>query len=101
VAGRLKREVRALVLGHLQRGGTPTAFDRVLATQFGAHAVRLVHEGRFGQMVCYRPPDIASVAIAQAITTPATIDPRHSAVQAARALGIGFGDGLDASPFAG
>jgi 6-phosphofructokinase 1 len=100
VAGRLKREVRALVLGHLQRGGTPTAFDRVLATQFGAHAVRLVHEGRFGQMVCYRPPDIASVAISQAISTPATIDPRHSAVQAARALGIGFGDGVDSSPFA-
>jgi 6-phosphofructokinase 1 len=100
VAGRLKREVRALVLGHLQRGGTPTAFDRVLATQFGAHAVRLVHEGRFGQMVCYRPPDIASVAISQAITTPATVDPAHSAVQAARALGIGFGDGVDASPFA-
>ena len=100
VAGRLKREVRALVLGHLQRGGTPTAFDRVLATQFGAHAVRLVHEGRFGQMVCYRPPDITSVAISQAISTPATIDPRHSAVPAARALGIGFGDGVDSSPFA-
>jgi 6-phosphofructokinase 1 len=100
VAQRLGREVRALVLGHLQRGGTPTAFDRVLATQFGAHAVRLVHEGRFGQMVCYRPPDIASVAIAQAITTPATVDPTHSAVQAARALGIGFGDGVDSSPFA-
>jgi len=100
VAKRLGREVRALVLGHLQRGGTPTAFDRVLATQFGAHAVRLVHEGRFGQMVCYRPPDIASVAISQAISTPATIDPRHSAVQAARALGIGFGDGVDSSPFA-
>ena len=99
VASRLKREVRALVLGHLQRGGTPTAFDRVLATQFGAHAVRLVHEGRFGQMVCYRPPDIASVAISQAITTPATVDPAHSAVQAARALGISFGDGVDASPF--
>jgi 6-phosphofructokinase 1 len=100
VASRLKREVRALVLGHLQRGGTPTAFDRVLATQFGAHAVRLVHEGRFGQMVCYRPPDITSVAISQAITTPATVDPAHSAVQAARALGIGFGDGVDSSPFA-
>ncbi|NBW97808.1 MAG: 6-phosphofructokinase, partial [Planctomycetia bacterium] len=100
VAKRLGREVRALVLGHLQRGGTPTAFDRVLATQFGAHAVRLVHEGRFGQMVCYRPPDIASVAIAQAISAPATVDPAHAAVRAARALGIGFGDGVDASPFA-
>jgi 6-phosphofructokinase 1 len=100
VARRLGRDVRALVLGHLQRGGTPTAFDRVLATQFGAHAVRLVHEGRFGQMVCYRPPDIASVAISEAVATLATIDPRHSAVQAARALGIGFGDGIEASPFA-
>ncbi|MFM8378301.1 MAG: 6-phosphofructokinase, partial [Planctomycetia bacterium] len=100
VAQRLGREVRALVLGHLQRGGTPTAFDRVLATQFGAHSVRLVHEGRFGEMVCYRPPDIASVAISQAIVTPATVDPAHSAVQAARALGIGFGDGVEASPFA-
>ena len=100
VAKRLGREVRAVVLGHLQRGGTPTPFDRVLATQFGAHAVRLVHDGRFGQMVCYRPPAIESVAISQAITTPATIDPGHSAVQAARALGIGFGDGIEASPFA-
>ena len=100
VAERLGREVRALVLGHLQRGGTPTAFDRVLATQFGAHAVRLVHEGRFGEMVCYRPPDIASVDISRAIATPAMVDPSHSAVQAARALGIGFGDGVDASPFA-
>ena len=100
VGRRLGREVRALVLGHLQRGGAPTAFDRVLATQFGAHAVRLVHEGRFGQMVCYRPPEIVSVAISQAIATPATIDPGHSAVLAARALGIGFGDALDASPFA-
>jgi len=100
VGKRLGREVRTLVLGHLQRGGTPTAFDRVLATQFGAHAVRLVNEGRFGEMVCYRPPDIQSVAIAEAIGTPAMVDPDHSAVQAARALGIGFGDGVEASPFA-
>jgi phosphofructokinase-like protein len=101
VAKRLDREVRAIVLGHLQRGGSPTAFDRVLATQFGAHAVRLLHEGRFGQMVCYRPPEIGSVAISQAIATPATIDPGHAAVLAARALGIGFGDGVETSPFAG
>ena len=100
VAGRLGREVRSLVLGHLQRGGTPTPFDRVLATQFGAHAVRLVHEGRFGRMVCYRPPGIESVTLAEAITTPAVVDPRHPAVLTARALGIGFGDGTDLSPFA-
>jgi len=72
----------------------------VLATQFGAHAVRLVHEGRFGQMVCYLPPRIESVAIADAIRTPATVDPEGSAVQAARALGIGFGDDVELSPFA-
>ena len=100
VAKRLGRDVRAIVLGHLQRGGTPTPFDRVLATQFGAHAVRLVHEGRFGQMVCYLPPRIESVAIADAIRTPATVDPEGSAVQAARALGIGFGDDVELSPFA-
>jgi 6-phosphofructokinase 1 len=101
IAGRLGREVRTVVLGHLQRGGTPTAFDRMLATEFGAHATRLVHQGRFGEMVCYRPPDIASVPIAQAIGRLSTVDPRGSAVQAARALGIGFGDEEDGEPFAG
>ena len=99
IASRLGREVRAVVLGHLQRGGTPTAFDRMLATEFGAHAVRLVHEGRFGEMVCYRPPDIDSVSIADAIRRLSTVDPRGSAVQAARALGIGFGDGGGSTPF--
>ena len=100
IAARLARDVRAVVLGHLQRGGTPTAFDRMLATEFGAHAVRLVHEGRFGEMVCYRPPEIASVPIAEAIRRLSTVDPHGSAVQAARALGIGFGDDADvADPF--
>ena len=60
--------------------------------EFGAHAVRLVHEGRFGEMVCFRPPDIASVPIADAIARLSRVDPRSSAVQPARALGIGFGD---------
>jgi ATP-dependent phosphofructokinase / diphosphate-dependent phosphofructokinase len=101
VAARLGREARAVVLGHLQRGGSPTAFDRMLSTEFGAHAVRLVHEGRFGEMVCYRPPDIASVPIAEAIGRLSTVDPHGSAVQAARALGIGFGDDEDGVPFGG
>jgi 6-phosphofructokinase 1 len=99
IAARLDRDVRAVVLGHLQRGGTPTAFDRMLATEFGAHAARLVHEGRFGEMACYRPPDIASVPIAKAIGRLSTVDPHGSAVQAARALGIGFGDEEDGSLF--
>ena len=95
IAARLDRDVRTVVLGHLQRGGTPTAFDRMLATEFGAHAVRLVHEGRFGEMVCYRPPEIASVPIATAIRQLSTVDPHGSAVPSARALGIGFGDDAD------
>jgi 6-phosphofructokinase 1 len=95
IAARLDRDVRTVVLGHLQRGGTPTAFDRMLATEFGAHSVRLVHEGRFGEMVCYRPPEIASVPIATAIRQLSTVDPHGSAVQSARALGIGFGDDAD------
>lgn len=97
----LDREVRTVVLGHLQRGGNPTTFDRLLATEFGAHAVRLIHQGHYGQMVCYRPPNIESVPIAEAIRTLSRVDPCGSAVQAARALGIGFGDAADlASPFA-
>jgi 6-phosphofructokinase 1 len=100
VSARLGREARAVVLGHLQRGGTPTAFDRMLATEFGAHAVRLVHQGRFGEMACYHPPKITSVPIIQAVQQLSTVDPHGSAVQAARALGIGFGDDPDATrPF--
>jgi len=102
VASRLRREVRTVVLGHLQRGGNPTTFDRVLATQFGAHAVRLIHHGQFGEMVCYRPPNIESVPIADAIRSLSRVDPNSSAVQAARALGISFGDAAElVSPFAG
>lgn len=89
---RLHREARLCVLGHLQRGGTPTTFDRVLATQFGAHAVRLVVEGRFGEMICSRPPEMTSVPIAEAVHKVRQVDPNGPAVQAARALGISFGD---------
>jgi 6-phosphofructokinase 1 len=89
---RLHRDVRCVVLGHLQRGGPPTTFDRVLATQFGAHAVRLVHHGRFGQMICFSPPNIESVPIAEAVSRLRRVEPACSAVQAARALGISFGD---------
>lgn len=98
---RLHRETRTAVLGHLQRGGAPTTFDRVLATQYGAHAVRLVVEGKFGEMVCYSPPEIGSVPIIEAVNQLRQVDPDGSAVQAARALGISFGDRpADDSPFA-
>ena len=98
---RLHRETRCVVLGHLQRGGAPTTFDRVLATNFGAHAMRLVVEGRFGEMICYRPPHFESVSIAQAVNRLSTVDPTSAAVQAAKALGVSFGDtAANVSPFA-
>ncbi|MBX7072122.1 MAG: ATP-dependent 6-phosphofructokinase [Pirellulales bacterium] len=97
---RLQRECRCVILGHLQRGGAPTTFDRVLATQFGAHAMRLVHHEKFGEMISFHPPHIDSVPICDAIGTLSTVDPHGAAVQAARALGICFGDRLtDESPF--
>lgn len=100
IEARLHRDVRCVVLGHLQRGGNPTTFDRVLATQFGAHAVRLVHHRRFGEMVCFRPPHIESVPISEATGKLSMVDPCGSAVQAARALGISFGDrSATESPF--
>ncbi len=66
IQNRLHRETRCVVLGHLQRGGQPTTFDRVLATQFGAHAMRLVYQRQFGQMICYHPPLVDSVPISEA-----------------------------------
>jgi ATP-dependent phosphofructokinase / diphosphate-dependent phosphofructokinase len=95
---RLGKETRTVVLGHLQRGGAPTTFDRVLATQFGAHAVRLIVERKFGHMVTYQPPDLLDVPIIDAIKL-ATVCPNCSAVQAARALGVCFGDDCHEPPF--
>ncbi len=63
---RTGKEARCTVLGHIQRGGTPTAFDRVLATRFGVHAIRAVHDGAFGTMVALRGTDIVRVPIAEA-----------------------------------
>ncbi|MEV8515597.1 6-phosphofructokinase [Dactylosporangium sp. NPDC051484] len=60
------KEARTVVLGHIQRGGTPTAFDRVLATRFGLHAIDAVNEGDFGKMVALRGTDIARVPLADA-----------------------------------
>ena len=73
---RLLRDTRVVVLGHLQRGGAPTTFDRVLATQFGAHAVRLVVQGHFGKMVCYHPPLIHEVPIIDAVKELSHVDSR-------------------------
>ena len=92
VEHRLHREVRCVILGHLQRGGPPTNFDRTLATQYGAHAVRLLLQEKFGMMVSYQPPHIRAVPIKEAVGKLSQVEPGNSAVEAARALGISFGD---------
>lgn len=86
------KETRALVLGHLQRGGGPTTFDRLLALRFGAAAVRLVAEGKFGMMVALQPPRIVPISIADAIATPRRVPLDSDSIMTARDLGVSFGD---------
>jgi ATP-dependent phosphofructokinase / diphosphate-dependent phosphofructokinase len=75
VEQRTGKEARTTVLGHIQRGGTPSAFDRVLATRFGLHAVDAVHDGDFGKMVALRGTDIVRVPLADATTELKTVRP--------------------------
>ncbi|MBX2861102.1 MAG: ATP-dependent 6-phosphofructokinase [Vampirovibrio sp.] len=83
---------RVVILGHLQRGGTPTAYDRILATQFGVKAVELVLEEKFGEMVAYQKPDVISVPIKSAISEYNYVKPDSNLVQTARSVGISLGD---------
>ena len=86
------KETRVVILGHLQRGGPPTTFDRVLGTRFGAAAARLIKKGAFGQMVALRPPDVESVPIREAIGRMKTVPLNNDIVESAREIGISFGD---------
>ena len=86
------RETRTMVLGHLQRGGTPTAYDRLIALRFGAAAVRAVAAGRFGTMVALDPPEVRAVPLADAIRHLKRVPVDGDTVQTARDLGISFGD---------
>ncbi|HTW56967.1 MAG TPA: ATP-dependent 6-phosphofructokinase [Terriglobales bacterium] len=92
IANRAKREVRVIVLGHIQRGGTPSPFDRVLATRFGVAAVELIASGEFGKMVALRASCIVAVDMAKAIGQLKAVRPDGELVHTARAIGIGFGD---------
>jgi len=85
-------ETRSLVLGHLQRGGSPTHRDRLLALRFGAAAVRMVEEGKFGHLVAYHPPHMVPVLIEEAIAVMKTVPLDSDTVQTARDLGICLGD---------
>ncbi len=86
------KEVRISVLGHIQRGGTPSPFDRILATRFGVAAVDLIAAGEFGKMVALHGGLIVSVDVAHAIGHLKSVNPEGEMVRAARAIGIGFGD---------
>ena len=86
------KETRSLVLGHLQRGGGPTTFDRLLALRFGAAAVRLVAERRFGMMVALQPPRIVAVPLDEALAQPRRVPLDSDSIATARDLGVSFGD---------
>jgi ATP-dependent phosphofructokinase / diphosphate-dependent phosphofructokinase len=86
------KECRSLVLGHLQRGGMPTGYDRLLATRFGGAAVRAVADQRWGEMVALQPPDIVTIPITEALRQPKRVELSHDLVTTARAAGISFGD---------
>ncbi len=88
----LHKEIRVTVLGHVQRGGSPTPFDRILATRFGVHATDLVARGEFNRMVCLRGSRIESVPLEEALAAMKFVDPASEIVHAARAIGTTFGD---------
>ncbi len=92
IAEETGKETRSLVLGHLQRGGSPIAYDRLIALRFGAAAVRLVEEERFGTMVALEPPGVRAVPLQEAIARTKSVPLDSDVVQTARDLGISFGD---------
>jgi phosphofructokinase-like protein len=86
------RETRVTVLGHLQRGGSPTPYDRILSTKFGAFAISLAAQKKFGKMVALKGNEIIAVDIAEAISKQKLVKPDNQAVLAAKAVSISFGD---------
>ena len=87
IASRTGIETRVTVLGHLQRGGSPCPFDRLLATRYGAAAVELIANKKFGEMVSYQPPDITSVPLETAISALRLVDPEGELVKIAEGWG--------------
>ena len=84
--------IRVTVLGHLQRGGIPVAFDRILATQFGVKAFEMVLAGKFGEMVSYKKAVITSVPIKESIEKYNYINLKSNLVKTARGIGLCLGD---------
>jgi 6-phosphofructokinase 1 len=92
IAARTGLETRSLVLGHLQRGGAPSANDRVLALRCGGEAVRLAARGEWGRMVAWRPPRVTSIPLREALGASHAVPLDDDALQTARDFGICFGD---------
>jgi phosphofructokinase-like protein len=84
-------ETRVTVLGHLQRGGSPCPYDRLLATRYGAAAVELVAQKKYGEMVSFQPPHITSAPLETAIKDLKLVDPDGELVKIAEGTGVGFG----------
>jgi 6-phosphofructokinase 1 len=92
IAERTGKETRSLVLGHLQRGGSPTTFDRLLALRFGSAAVRAIHDGAFGTVVVYTPPNVNRIPIADVMGRQKLVPLDSGIILTARNLGVAFGD---------
>jgi len=91
-------ESRTTILGHVQRGGTPSAFDRLLATRFGVSAARQVIDGNWGTMVALRGADVVPVPLVMAVGSQRLVDPAGELVSVARATGVRFGDEATPAP---
>jgi ATP-dependent phosphofructokinase / diphosphate-dependent phosphofructokinase len=86
------KETRNVVLGHLQRGGTPTSYDRVLATRFGGRVVECVRDGEFGKMVAFQPPEIVTVPLEKVVGRQKLVPLDFDLVRTAKAMGVSFGE---------
>jgi 6-phosphofructokinase 1 len=84
-------DTRVTVLGHIQRGGKPSSFDRILCTRLGVEAVEMIHREEFGMMACLRTPDIKTAPLEEAAVNR-KVDPDHPVIKTAKAMGISFGD---------
>ena len=91
LARQMQVETRVVVLGHVQRGGTPSPFDRILGSRFGIKAVELIEQGKFGRMVSLQGRDVCDVDIVDAVDSLNRIEPDGSLVRSAEALGISVG----------
>ena len=92
IAKKTGKDTRSLVLGHLQRGGSPTTFDRLIALRFGAAAVRMIDEKNFGTMVALDPPHVKMVPLEEVIGHIKNVPVDHDTVKTAREIGISLGD---------